>query len=879
MSLGKQQRDLIVRIDAETKGFEGGLQRSSAALRSMRAELRQLEARQAKNHQSMEKVGRAGVAMGAAMAAGVALSVRAASQWESAWAGVTKTVDGSASQMAALEVELRNLAKTLPVTHQEIAGIAEAAGQLGVKREAIAGFTKVVIDLANTTDLSFDAAATSLAQFANIMRISHADFDRVGSALVALGNNGASTESQIVDMALRLAGAGSRIGATGDEVLALSSSMADLGIQSELGGGAMSRVLLKMYEAAQQGGEAAQGFADLAGMSAQQFAESFGTDPVQALDAVVQGLGRVKDEGGNVVGALSDVGIEGTHNLQVMLALAGAGDGLTRSLVTSAEALEANTALTEEANKRYETTESRAKIARNAVNDLGITLGSTLLPAVGDAVDAVGDLAKWLGELPAPAQTAFAIVGTLGATVGLLGGAALIAIPKLAAMRTALDTLGVSAGRTETIVGRLGTVMRGAGIAGALAGIALAADQAGRSLDDAAPPVNALTESLLKYLETGKVGGELAKIMGDDFAGLAESIDIANESLLFDPLQSLWFSDTGSSTIREKRAELEALDQVLAGLVQSGQQMAVADFFSRWSEQSGRPVEELEDRFDAYQEAAAGVRIESDRASEGVARVGEAAQGAAPAVEELTDAQKALESALAGFSDPMQLYTDLVRESAEATAEATESSTDSWSDYADSAVVALDRLAERLEEDNRAAVEWQANLVTVAQKHGTEVAQILATMGEEGHRITAQMADDVSGDGARMAAALVENARLGGSEAARQLDAEMQVMAMVGATGGKATVEAIATALQLGTSQVAAIAAQYGVELVAGVNPVLVALGRPGILAGTSGRARHYAKGGMVEPNGYALASGGPEFGSHCPDIVPQHLLEELVAA
>src|SRR5690606_28087446 len=149
---------------------------------------------------------------GAAIAGGLGLATKAAISWESAFAGVKKTVDDTEAGYAALEAELRDLTSVLPAAHEEIAGVAEAAGQLGVQRENIVDFTKVMIDLGESTNLSADEAATSLAQFANVMGTSLDDVDRLGSVIVGLGNNFATTEADIMAMATRLSGAGRQAG-------------------------------------------------------------------------------------------------------------------------------------------------------------------------------------------------------------------------------------------------------------------------------------------------------------------------------------------------------------------------------------------------------------------------------------------------------------------------------------------------------------------------------------------------------------------------------------------------------------------------------------------------------------------------------------------
>src|SRR5690554_5377486 len=119
--------------------------RFESQLRSTDAQAAQLD--QMLNQQRAEatrRMGQAFVAMGAAIVGGLSLAAKAAIDWESAWAGVVKTVDGSDEQLARLESELRELARTLPFAHAEVAAVAEAAGQLGVATDDVSSFTRVM---------------------------------------------------------------------------------------------------------------------------------------------------------------------------------------------------------------------------------------------------------------------------------------------------------------------------------------------------------------------------------------------------------------------------------------------------------------------------------------------------------------------------------------------------------------------------------------------------------------------------------------------------------------------------------------------------------------------------------------------------------------
>lgn len=476
-------RDVVVRIRAEVGNFKRDMDAAAQAASKAADKTKQslTEAGQAttsnlgsmataaQTHEAAwSKLSTGMVAGGTAVVGGLALATKAAMDWESAWTGVTKTVDGSPEQMAQLESELRGLAKTLPSTHTEIAGVAEAAGQLGVAREDVSGFTKTMVDLGESTNLTAEDAATNIAQISNVMgtmgREGSEGVERFGSALVALGNDGASTEAEILSMAQRISGAGATIGASESDVLALSNTLASMGVKAELGGGVTTRVLLKMRTAADEGGESLQAFADVAGTSADDFAAKFREAPMEALDMVAQGISRVNEEGGNVTATLKDMGIKGTEETQVMLALANSGTLLADSLKLGASAWEENSALIDEAGKRYETAESRIKIAWNNIKDAGIEAGAVILPVVASIADGIADLAGWFSDLPAPVQAALTGLAGIAGVGALAAGGLMKIVPSAIETVAQMRALATDMPRASKALGGLA---KAAGIAGA----------------------------------------------------------------------------------------------------------------------------------------------------------------------------------------------------------------------------------------------------------------------------------------------------------------------------------------------------------------------------------------------------------------------------
>lgn len=403
--------------------------------------------------------------MGVGAAAALGMIGKAAVDWQSQWAGVQKTVDGTAAQMGVLENQLRSMARSMPASHEQIAAVAEAAGQLGVAREQVAGFTKTMIQLGETTNLSADEAATSIAQFTNIMGTSRDDVGRLGSALVELGNNGASTEKDIMELAHRLAGAGAMFHLSEAQVLGLGNAMASVGIEAEAGGTAMTLAFNQIDRAVREGGQGLETLAATAGMTGEQFKQAWQSNAAGATAAFIKGLGGVIKSGGDANKILDDLGMGGIRTADTMKRLASAGDLLTDSLQMGEEAWQNNSALIEEYAKRAETTEAKVQTAWNNIRDAGISMGQALLPIISDIATNVGYLASVFGSLPQPVQTA--MVGMIGivATLGLVGGGAMKLVTSIAAAKEAINALGWSMSTLTAKAGPIGLALAAVGLA------------------------------------------------------------------------------------------------------------------------------------------------------------------------------------------------------------------------------------------------------------------------------------------------------------------------------------------------------------------------------------------------------------------------------
>ncbi len=335
-----------------------------------------------------------------ALGTGVVASVKAGISFESAFTGVKKTVNATDKELKTLKADIRGMAKEMPESVEEIAGVAEAAGQLGIKTKSIKGFTRTMVQLGDSTNLSSESAATSLARFANITGMSQKNFDRLGSTVVALGNNLATTEAEIVDMAMRIAGAGAQVGMTESQILSFSGALSSVGIEAEAGGTAFSTLLSKMNLATTKGGEGLKNFAEVAGMSSGEFKKAFEQDASRAVIAFIQGLDRINQSGGSAIKILDDMGLSDVRMRDALLRAAGASDQFTKAVELGSDAWDKNTALTKEAETRYGTMESQLKITKNKLKDMGISVYEDLSkPMAKGLASANKHLDKFLGKI------------------------------------------------------------------------------------------------------------------------------------------------------------------------------------------------------------------------------------------------------------------------------------------------------------------------------------------------------------------------------------------------------------------------------------------------------------------------------------------------
>lgn len=429
---------------------------------------------------------------GAVVAAFGTAAVVMAARWEAAFAQVERTTGASGATLERLRQGLIGLSQDLPVSFTKLTEIASVGAQMGIATDGIVAYTEVIAQLTATTNLTADAAGKALGRFKAFfaeaddptLAVTNRTFSNLASSILKVGVNSVATETGIVNVATQISSMGSYAGFTADQVIGLAGALSSVGVPPELSRGVITRLFNTIGEAVSENGTKLQDFAELAGLSAEEFAASWGTqDFAYTFTSLIGGLQSVSSQGGDAVTVLHDLGITSVRDVPVLLRLAGAADeagragGLLAQTMTDARSgWRDNIELALQYSKISQTVSARFQVLLQNFEALFATMGQGTMGPIKGLIDGFIMLLKGmtaigntgLGQTLGAVGTVAAL--TLGAILLLTaafvrGGAAAIGFGQ------ALQHVGLSAAQATPFVNGLRFAILGLGLIGILSAV------------------------------------------------------------------------------------------------------------------------------------------------------------------------------------------------------------------------------------------------------------------------------------------------------------------------------------------------------------------------------------------------------------------------
>jgi TP901 family phage tail tape measure protein len=311
------------------------------------------------------------------LAAAGAGAVKAASDFEDAVAEIRKVSDQeTASKLAG---QIRQMATEIPLAQSEIANLAADAARFGVSgSKNIQQFTKTVAQMSFTTDLSAQEAGRSLAKIADQTDTPISEIDRLGSTIVKLGDNMATSQNEIVKAMSRGAIAARNFGLSGQEIAGLSARINEVSESSERAGTRLRRVFQELANP-----KTVEKVAQALDMTASEFKALRDSSPQKALTAVVEKISQGGAEGKKMANIFA------TSSRAALRGLASDTQALNEALGMARNEFKANGELSRQAAIQQQKFSNQLQLALNRLRNVAITIGNKLMPFVLDLVNAI----------------------------------------------------------------------------------------------------------------------------------------------------------------------------------------------------------------------------------------------------------------------------------------------------------------------------------------------------------------------------------------------------------------------------------------------------------------------------------------------------------
>lgn len=393
-------------------------------------------------------------AAGASLAAGsyavgaaMLQTVKAAMDYETALAQISRTSGMTGIALQQFSGELRDMASTIPIAFADISEIATLGGQLNISKDNLGDFTTAVAQFGMTTNVQAGTAAEAFGRLNGLLPDVNDNYDALGSSILNVGVNSVATESDIIGTATQIAAVGSQAGFSADEVIGFAAAMRSVGINPYLSRGGLTRIFGVISNAIAEGGASLNEFAALSGRSADSFQSDWRDDAATTFIDLLKGMEGARQGGEDLYQTMNRLGVVNSQDRQVLAVLSQNYDELTSAIGYANEGFTEGTQLQSAFDIQAGTLASKIQMLVNSLHGLFGVLASNSLAAFSPLVTGMTLLATSIADLVTASpvlQTLISTIGaiaTVGAGIGIVSGAMILFTAAVIAGRTAMRVL------------------------------------------------------------------------------------------------------------------------------------------------------------------------------------------------------------------------------------------------------------------------------------------------------------------------------------------------------------------------------------------------------------------------------------------------------
>ncbi|WP_265041459.1 phage tail tape measure protein [Wolbachia endosymbiont (group B) of Melanostoma mellinum] len=347
----------------------------------------------------------------------LAAPIKVAIDFESAMADVTKVVDfkKGTDEATKFAKKLKEMSRTIPLSAAELAQIAASGGQLGIKKEDLFMFTETVAKMSTAFDMSAEQAGDSIAKLSNVYGIDVSKMEHVGNVINHLSDNTAAKARDMVETLAIVGGTAKQFGLDIEKTSSLANAFISLGKTPEKAATAINALLSKLQTAEEQGGDFKAALEQM-GITAEEIVQRISENGEEALLYFFQTLKKMDNQERSTI-LMKLFGQEYQDDIAL---LAGSFNKYEDAIKLLANTEKYKSSLQEEFKNRADTTANKLRLLRNAIAEVGMNLGSVMLPTLKSIAEFLQEKTRYIAEFAEKYPTlTTAIMGTVAALISL----------------------------------------------------------------------------------------------------------------------------------------------------------------------------------------------------------------------------------------------------------------------------------------------------------------------------------------------------------------------------------------------------------------------------------------------------------------------------
>jgi TP901 family phage tail tape measure protein len=371
--------------------------------------------------------------------------------FETSFTSVERAMQLTGDAAVDLRDQFIKLSEEFPISFEEISRIATLGAQMGIAADGVVDFTQTVAKFSTITGISADTVAQKFGKIAELADVDPSQFENLGSAVAFAGINAVATESEILTLSESIAAVANQSGITAPEIIGIATALASVGVPAEQARGVFTRVFADLDRAASVGGDSLANFASVAGMSAQEFAGSWGKEGEanSVFIALLEGL----NASDNLTATFDKLNIVETREINTLTRLAKNLDVVRQALGDSNVSFADATFLGDSFGKTADNLDAKIVVFKNNVDSLAAAFSGTLAESLKTLLDFGSGFLNFLkGASDSPI---FKLAGpVLASTIALGAGFALLAsiVAKTTAQVYALRVAMINAANSPMVV-------------------------------------------------------------------------------------------------------------------------------------------------------------------------------------------------------------------------------------------------------------------------------------------------------------------------------------------------------------------------------------------------------------------------------------------